>query len=90
MSEQRRWYGEVQDLLESHGGKMTWHAGGHGGGGKWKLFLENRTTEIVIRDFVNLNALDKMYVMTDEEPVACVHPYRLKDEAFWMMVDLFD
>jgi hypothetical protein len=87
-------YEEVHQLVERldpEGGKMWWKAGRipgeRPGGGRWYIDLCGKQTSVAVPNFDRPNALDKMYVMDDED---AAFPYELKQEALWRLVELFN
>lgn len=86
-------YEKVRELIESidSDGALTWHPGGAGGGGTWELRLKGKATEVrFLSD--GINDLDRLYVPEVDNPRTYRDygsPGRLRDDAFWGLVDLF-
>jgi hypothetical protein len=84
-------YALVREMIEAHGGTMTFHAGG-GPGGLWRIELQGRTLTVDVRDR-RVNDLDRLYVAKLENPQTW-DDYEpncpLKPGAFWQLVKLID
>ncbi len=84
-------YALVRELIESHGGTMTFHAGG-GPGGTWRVVLEGRCMQVDARDR-RVNHLDRLYVAKTDNPQTW-DDYEpncpLKPGAFWHLVKMID
>jgi hypothetical protein len=86
-------YGFVREMVEKHGGTMTFHAGG-GPGGRWLIALEGKSLQIDVRDR-RVNDLDRLYIAKIDNPQTwddyepepnCL----LKPDAFWQLMKLID
>lgn len=84
-------YSLVREMIESHGGTMTFHAGG-GPGGVWRVVLEGRAMQVDARDR-RVNHLDRLYVAKIDNPQTW-DDYEpncpLKPGAFWQLVKMID
>ncbi len=85
-------YNRVRKLVELLGGDMRWIAGGGPGGGKWKLAIGDKVTEVRIQDR-SVNDLDRLYVAKVPNPKTWDdydHDAPFLPDACWQFIRLFE
>ena len=86
----QRPYAHVRDLVEKHGGSMTFRP--KGAGGDWVLQLEGKTLTVECRSN-KANELDRLYKAKVDRPETWedyAPDAPLVPRAFWGLIRLFD
>jgi|SRR5215210_3758004 len=80
-------YEVVAEYVRGLGGDLEWRGGGEGGGGYWRLAYQGK---VVWFPFWGWCPLDTMLVQkTDDPQDADDYHNRLRDDAFWKLVEIF-